>query len=179
MSAVHQVLESSVVKAILQDSTANTSAALSFGNVTEALAQTVTNYGLHISTAFASFVLNIYAGTSQETQELPCLNVWCVTANGYDATTPWVFRCDLNLSLRYPADDSTEVADVSAAMVGVSKWLNNLTSYVALFRDLIERSDNALAVSFVGPAQCNRGVDAGKRMQIIQWTMEVVCSLKP
>lgn len=179
MSAVNQTLEAATIKALLQDSSTNGVESISFGNVTEALSVSVTNFGLHIDTGASSFALNFYAGTSQESMEFPCINVWCVTANGYDASTPWIRRCDLNIAVRYPADDSTENADVSLAMLGISKWLDNLTNYQATLRDLIERSDNSLAVSWIGPTQCSRSVDAEKRMQLVQWTMEVVCSLNP
>ncbi len=179
MSAILPRLESCVIKALLQDSTSNTSEALSFAILTGASGVTVRNHGVHFDTDYASFVLNFYAGASQEEQQFPAVNVWAVDAQGYDAAMPWVKRVTLNIALRYPADNSTEVTNVPAAMNGVALWLENLTGYKRLLMELVEASDNKLAISFVGPANCSRGVESDKRQTYMLWTMEVVCSMNP
>jgi hypothetical protein len=179
VSAILPRLESCVIKAILQDSTENTTEALSFAVLTGATNVTIKNHGLLYDADFGSFSLNFYGGASQDEQQFPCVNVWAVDAQGYDAATPWIKRVTLNIALRYPADNSTEVTNVPAAINGVSLWLDNLTSYRRLLMDLVERSDNKLSISYFGPTNCSRGVDGDKRTTYMLWTMEVVCALNP
>lgn len=179
MSALLHVLESSIVRALLQHSTADTTSAVSFSVLTEATAISVANYGIHYESSAGSFTLNFYTSLSQQEQQTPCITVVCTDAQAYDSGIPWIKRMQVVVQLRIPGDNSTENADVPLSIRGIGMWLDSIFMMKAGLIDMLNNADHNIAVSHAALNSTNRAVVTDKRLQVLEWTLDVVAALKP
>jgi hypothetical protein len=177
MSVLCQRLESSLLKALLQSATPETDVSNSFSQATEAISVAVTNTGIQWDSAFGSFILNFYTGLSQEEQTLPAVTIACVQAQA-DEAAPAVHSCEMQVALKFPADDSSAIPSVPEALHGLGVWLENEFAIPSRTRDNLEMAEHSVIVTGVTTATGTRGIDADNRSRWLLFTFTVTASLQ-
>ena len=178
MSVICQRLESSMLKALLQSGSEELLTSNSFALATDAIAVEIVNTRLHWDSAFGSFDLNFYTGLSQQEQVLPAVTIACTQAQA-DEAAPAVHSCEMQIALKFPADDSTANPDVPAALHGVGVWLENELAIPSRTRENLEKAEHSVVVTGVTTASGSRGIDADNRSRWLLFTFTVVASLNP
>jgi hypothetical protein len=178
MSVICQRLESSMLKALLQSASTETAVSNSFTQATEATSVHIDNTTLFWDSAFGSFVLNFYTGLSQEEQKLPAVTIACTQAQA-DEAAPAVHSCEMQIALKFPADDSTANPDVPAALHGLGVWLEAELAIPSRTRENLEKAEHSVVVTGVTTATGSRGIDADNRSRWLLFTFTVIAALNP
>lgn len=174
MSALHQAIESAIVRMLCQNAGLTEGVANSFALATHATDVSVVPGGLLVSMDDApSFVLNFYSGQSEEKVELPAIIVVCDTGQRIDEA-PNVQRCNVEIALEVQCDSTSGVNSLEW-LNQASRWLHDLLSGSYGLAHDIETADPNLVVSYVSTAECGTSVEGRRRIH--RWAFEVVASI--